>query len=104
MTPPTEQRNKMTKTIDTTEIRAELLREYTAGKLGMFASQALMGNAPQFVAEALIRASARVGILSALAGSEDPMVLVRYIDKVRAMVPHVISGGISPEGAVICAL
>ena len=101
----------MTKTINITELKAKLLREYTEGKLVMpegklvmLASPDLTSDAPQFVAEALIRASARVGIIAALAGSEDPMTLVRYIDTLRAMVPHVISGGISPEGAVICAL
>ena len=101
----------MNKTNNTTELKAKLLREYTKGKLVMpegklvmLASPDLTCDAPQFVAEALIRASARVGIIEELAGSEDPMMLVRYIDNVRAMVPHVISGGISPEGAVICAL
>ena len=90
--------------MSTTEIKAKLLREYTDGKLGMFASPALTGDAPQFVFQALIRAAARIGIIEELAGSKDPMTLVRYIDTVRAMVPHVISGVISPEGAVIDAL
>ena len=90
--------------IDKTELKASLLRKYSEEENRFFASSALTGNHPQFVAEQLVRASAKIGIISVLAGHRDPMVLVRYLDDLRAMVPSVISRDISPECAVINAL